>query len=119
MRTLARLTALVVLAFTAGSCGGSGGAPSPCTPTGSTATVEMQDFAFSPTCIQVAAGGTLRLSNTGDAPHTFTVRGTEVSEQAGAGDDADVSLAGVAAGTYSVYCAFHLQMTATLQVVTG
>ncbi len=40
--------------------------------------VELADFAFRPDCLSADAGATIALENTGDAPHTFTVEGTDV-----------------------------------------
>jgi plastocyanin len=113
---LVRISLLGALVLAGAACGGDD-APPPCTAAGPTDTVELQDFAFSPTCIEAPAGSTIHLTNDGDAPHSFTVDGADASADVDAGETADVSLDGVAAGTYEVHCVYHPQMTATLNVV--
>jgi plastocyanin len=115
MRTLRTLPIVVMLCLGALSCSGSK-APESCTPTGPTQTVGMKDYAFEPTCIGAASGTHLTLQNTGAAPHTFTIHGTAIDQHVDAGAGAEVSLAGVAPGTYAVVCTIHPQMTATLVV---
>jgi plastocyanin len=119
MRRLPRacLVASIVLAGVA--CSGSSDSPEPCTPAGPTATVDLQDFVFAPTCIQATAGGSLHLDNTGDALHSFTVEETDATADVAGGEQGDLALTGVAAGTYAVICTYHPQMTATLEVVAG
>ena len=56
------------------------------------------------------------LENTGDAPHTFTVEGTDVDVEVDAGSSAEVTLSSVEPGTYSVTCTLHPQMEATLTI---
>ncbi len=56
------------------------------------------------------------LQNTGSTEHTFTVNGTAIDEKLDGGASGQVSLAGIAPGTYAVVCTLHPQMTATLQV---
>ena len=108
---------LVVLITCAGavSCSGSK-APESCTPSGPTQTVDLQDFAYAPTCIGAASGSHLTLQNTGAAPHTFTINGTPLDQKVDAGAGAEASLDGIAPGTYQVTCNYHPQMTATLVV---
>jgi plastocyanin len=78
--------------------------------------VDLQDFAFSPTCIGAAAGTRLTVQNTGAVPHTFTVHGTSIDQRVDAGSGAEVSLESVAPGGYQVVCTLHPQMAATLVV---
>jgi plastocyanin len=117
--TALRLPLVACLLLAGVACSGSAGTPASCTPTGPTATVELKDYAFAPTCIQGTAGGTLALSNTGDALHSFKVTGTAVLQTVESGATGEASLAGVAPGTYAVMCTFHPQMVATLVVVAG
>lgn len=110
--------ALVVLALLllATTCQGSDEPPEPCTDPISATTVELADFSFRPDCLSADAGATITLDNTGDAPHTFTVEGTEVDVDLDAGSSAEATLSGVEPGTYAVTCTFHPQMEATLTV---
>lgn len=114
MRT-ARSTLLALIVLLP-ACQGDAAPPPPCAdPVGAT-TIELADFAFRPDCLSVDAGATITLDNTGDAPHTFTVGGTDVDVSVDAGSSADANLSGVEAGTYAVTCTFHPQMEATLTV---
>ena len=106
---------LAVLLLTA--CGGDGAdTPEGCTDPVAATTVELADFAFRPDCLSADAGATISLDNTGDAPHTFTVTGTDVDFDVDAGTAVDAHLSGVEPGTYAVTCTYHPQMDATLTV---
>ena len=98
------------------ACGGGGGQPSACASPVEARTVRLADFAFRPDCLTAAEGGTIRLEDTGQAPHTFTVEGTTVDLNLAAGTTTEASLSGVDPGRYAVTCTFHAQMTATLTV---
>ncbi len=105
----------ILLLLTA--CGGAGaeapeGSPDPVPPP----TVELADFAFRPDCLSAEAGATITLDNTGDAPHTFTVTGTDVDFDLDAGVSIEARLSGVEPGSYTVTCTYHPQMEATLTV---
>jgi plastocyanin len=115
MRTLTSLLVLLMLCVAGISCSSSK-APSGCSPSGPTQTVDLKDFAFEPSCIGAPAGATLPLQNSGSTEHTFTVDGTEIDEKLDGGAGGQASLAGIAPGTYAVVCTLHPQMTATLQV---
>jgi plastocyanin len=115
MRVFRSLIVATMLCAGAASCSGSK-APESCTPTGPTQTVDLHDFAFSPTCIGASTGAHLVLQNTGAAKHTFTIPTTSVDQSVEPGAGAEASLQGIAAGTYHVVCTIHPQMTATLVV---
>lgn len=76
---------------------------------GSELDLELDDFYFSPTFIKVAAGGTvtLRLTNEGEAPHTFTIDSLGVDEEVPAGETADVEVEVPDSGATAWYCRFH------------
>ena len=97
------------------ACGG-GAPPTACASPVEARTVRLADFAFRPDCLTAREGGTIRLENTGQAPHTFTVEGTTVDLDLPAGATTEASLSGVDPGRYAVTCTFHPQMTATLTV---
>jgi plastocyanin len=97
------------------SCSGSK-PPESCAPSGPTQTVQLQDYSFSPACIGAPVGTRLVLQNTGATKHTFTISNTPVNETVDAGAGAEVTLTGLAPGTYPVVCTIHPQMTATLVV---
>jgi plastocyanin len=112
---VAVIAALVLLT----ECGGDEAPPEACSDPVDATTVELADFAFRPDCLSVEASTmpmTFALENIGDAPHTFTVTGTDVDINVDAGASVDVSLSGLEPGTYAVTCTFHPQMEATLTV---
>jgi plastocyanin len=112
---IARLV-LFILVILLPACEGEGAPPKACTdPIGAT-TVELADFAFRPDCLSADPEATIRLENTGDAPHTFTVTGTDVDVSVDAGASDEASLSGVEPGTYAVTCTYHPQMVASLTV---
>ncbi|MGI8616303.1 MAG: cupredoxin domain-containing protein [Actinomycetota bacterium] len=105
----------ILLLLTA--CGGDeANPPEGCTDPVAATTVELADFAFRPDCLSADAGATITLDNTGDAPHTFTVTGTDVDFDLDAGSSVDARLSGVEPGAYVVTCTYHPQMEATLTV---
>jgi plastocyanin len=107
---------LVALAAIVPACDGETAPPEPCTDPAPATSVELADFAFRPDCLSADAGATIALDNTGDAPHTFTVEGTDVDVDVDAGSSGQVDLGTVDPGTYTVTCTFHPQMEATLTV---
>ena len=113
-----KIAGLFLLALTAllPACEGDSAPPDPCTDPDPATSVELADFAFRPDCLAVDTGATISLDNTGDAPHTFTLEGTDVDVDVDAGSSAEADLGTVDAGTYAVTCTFHPQMTATLTV---
>jgi len=98
------------------ACDGDAAEPDPCTDPAPATSVDLADFVFEPDCLSADAGATVTLENVGDAPHTFTVAGTDVDVSVDAGSSEDASLSGVDPGTYTVTCTFHPQMEATLTV---
>ena len=98
------------------ACGGDETPPAACSDPVDATTVELSDFAFRPNCLSADAGATITLENTGDAPHTFTVEGTDVDVEVDPGSSAEASLSGAESGTYAVTCTLHPQMEATLTV---
>jgi plastocyanin len=109
---VAVIAALVLLP----ACGGDETPPEGCSDPVDATTVELSDFAFRPNCLSADAGATITLENTGDAPHTFTVEGTDVDVEVDPGSSAEARLAGADPGTYAVTCTLHPQMEATLTV---
>jgi plastocyanin len=107
---------LLALMLLLPACGGDDAPPEPCTDPAPATTVELADFAFRPDCLSADVGATITLDNTGDAPHTFTVDGTDIDFSVDAGTSVDASLSGVDPGTYAVTCTFHPQMEATLTI---
>ena len=111
----------------AGGAYGGGGATS--TPSGAggggeddggggeeAATVQVNNFLFAPSDIEVAAGSEIEVKNgNANTPHTFTVEGTNIDLELSPMDSEDVTI-DLDPGSYDVICRFHGQMTASLTV---
>jgi plastocyanin len=79
-------------------------------------TVQVNNFLFAPSNIEVAAGSEIEVKNgNANTPHTFTVEGTNIDLELSPMDSEDVTI-DVDPGSYDVICRFHGQMTATLTV---
>ena len=86
--------------------------------------VHLREFAVEPKQISVAVGGTLQVMNTGTMPHNLAVKDTTLAtKMIDAGGSENLSLAGLSAGTYTVFCEVpgHEQagMVATLNIGGG
>ena len=79
-------------------------------------TVQVNNFLFAPSDIEVAAGSEIEVKNgNANTPHTFTVEGTDIDLELSPMDSEDVTI-DLDPGSYDVICRFHGQMTATLTV---
>jgi len=107
---------LITLTLLLPACDGDSASPEQCTDPTPATSVELADFAFRPDCLAVDPEATISLENTGDAPHTFTVDGTDLDVNVDAGGSDDLRFDGVDPGTYAVTCTYHPQMTATITV---
>jgi plastocyanin len=76
-------------------------------------TVAIVDFAFEPQTLQVPVGTTVVWTNEGEAPHTVTGDPLD-SGTLNAGDSFQFTFN--TAGTVDYVCAFHAQMTGTIEV---
>jgi plastocyanin len=118
--TAMTMTAGVVLGLAA--CGGSA-------PTGSagseSATVEAQDFKFSPSTLTLPVNATVNLAvkNTGSVHHNFSVKELGVNKDVEApGTSATVTFTTKTDATYTFYCEYHRDskgMKGTLTVGSG
>ena len=74
------------------------------------------NFAFSPTAIEVKAGDEISIENaTSGTPHTFTIDGTDVDVTLTPGEVSEAAI-DLDPGTYDFHCRFHAVMTGTLTV---
>ncbi len=80
----------------AGSGGGGSTAPS-------TLAVTLADFSLDPGSAEIAAGGTISLTNEGAVQHDLVV-GVANSEMVEAGAEGELVLTDVAPGDYTMYC---------------
>lgn len=113
MRTRMVLAA-AALAVVAAACSGGEEAPECVNPTAG-AEMQLLDFEFAPTCLEVA-GDRVSLPNDGETLHTFTIPDTEIDVQVDAGEEGSADLRGLAAGTYEVLCTLHPQMVAAVRI---
>lgn len=86
--------------------------------------VELTEMAIAPGQLEVAANGTMEITNSGDIAHDLVVDGTDVATpMIDPGDTATLDLASLDPGTHTVYCSVpgHRQagMEATLVVGGG
>ncbi|MBI1885170.1 MAG: cupredoxin family copper-binding protein [Chloroflexi bacterium] len=78
-------------------------------------TVEIRDFTFTPGNLTVDAGTRITWVNRDSAPHTATDRAGDW-DTGGLDKDESASLVFDSPGTYSYYCVYHPDMTASLKV---
>jgi plastocyanin len=86
--------------------------------------VALTEFAIEPGAITVAEGGTLHVENEGSTPHNVAVVGQDAATaDIAGGASAELSLAGLPAGEYTVICTIagheSAGMTAPLTIVAG
>ncbi|HVF04727.1 MAG TPA: cupredoxin domain-containing protein [Frankiaceae bacterium] len=74
-----------------------------------TLAMDLGDFYFAPTYVTAAPGTklTIALTNSGKAPHTFTVQSPNVDVSVEAGGTGTASLTLPSSGTLAFYCRFH------------
>ena len=84
---------------------------------GPTTTITAKDFSFTPTGVDLTAGGnTLKVTNSGSAKHNLTVEGLKVNQDLPPGETQTVSIT-AKPGTYKFHCEYHpTQMTGTITV---
>lgn len=96
------------VASAAPSSGGSGAA-------GGAGSVTIQNFAFQPATLDVAAGTTVTWTNQDSAQHTVTADdGSFGSDKLGTGSTFTHTFS--APGTYTYHCSIHASMKATITV---
>jgi plastocyanin len=114
--TKALLATVLVFGLTGAACGGGG--DSNCTSQTAaklTGTLEIKNFSFNPSCVTVASGATISLSNSDPRGHAFTVKGTDVDVAVAYNGGVGEATA-PAPGTYDFYCRLHPEMTGTIIV---
>ena len=123
----AMILAVLVAVFTVVAC--SGDETEPVEETGSpaaaeqqgcdspveTATIQIADLAFDPSCIELPAGtDTLATENTDDTDHTFTIAEINLNTEIGPGADVGVDVGAINDGVWAFRCTIHPQMTGFL-----
>jgi manganese oxidase len=94
------------------------------TAAGDAATVSLSEFAIEPTSVEVAAGGTLQVTNDGSADHDLAIHDTDVQTPIlSAGDTETLDISSLEPGEYEMYCTIpgHEEsgMSATLTITEG
>jgi plastocyanin len=71
--------------------------------------LETRDFFFSPKALTGEPGqeATITVSNTGEAPHTFTIKDLDVDEELQPGDETEVTVTFPDSGSVEFICRFH------------
>ena len=122
---------LLVCAAALAACGGSGSspaasaaasaaapseaAPSEAPPAGAGDAVTIQNFAFAPASLSVAAGTTVTWTNNDTAPHTATAD-DGAFDSSSIAPGATFSQAFDTVGMFAYHCSIHPNMTATIEV---
>ena len=117
LRTILAAGALLALASACSSDEPSAPPPACDTPQ-DVESVAMGEFFYEPVCLQAENGATIEVVNEGDAPHTYTVEGTDLESNLGPHDTGELTFEGLTPGTvYEVTCDYHSNMTAALKAV--
>ena len=117
LRSLARVgTFVAVIALATVSCGGDT-TDTTAQPgsSGSTASVTIDNFAFTPATLNVALGSTVTWRNAQGVPHTVTGDASEF-DSAELPQDAEFSQSFDTAGEFAYHCEIHPNMKGTVVV---
>jgi plastocyanin len=96
-----------------GSTGGTSGGTAPAAGGTSAVAVSLQNFAFNPSTIDVAVGGTVTFTNNDSATHDVVGDSFDSGPMA---QGATFSQKFPTAGTFPIHCSIHPSMTATVNV---
>ena len=69
--------------------------------------VDMEELVFNPETTQLAAGGTLLLTNSDMFVHDFTLKAFDIAVTIGPGSEALIDIPTAPAGTYDYLCTLH------------
>lgn len=123
MRSKRVFVMLAMVAMLGAACGGddspSGDGAVTDTGGGSATTLTASNFAFDPSSLSAATGGTIEFSNEDDTEHNFTVEDLGIDEDAEGGESTTIDLGDAAAGSYDFFCKYHKDsdgMTGTLEI---
>jgi plastocyanin len=72
------------------------------------ADLEMQDFVFAPSCLEMSTEQGLRIHNEGENEHNFNVEGFGgLDVDVAPGDENNTEATGLNAGEYTFFCKYH------------
>jgi plastocyanin len=118
----ALVAAIVAIAGCSGSSGSSSSTPSSSGGSGASAgsgsgssavTVSLKNFAFDPSSIDVAVGGSVTFVNNDSVAHDVVCDGWDSGQMA---PGATYAHTFATAGTFPIHCSIHPQMTASVTV---
>ena len=115
MRRGALAAALALVVASAAACF-SDRPTAPDSPGGGGTSVTIENFAYVPPALTVAAGATVTWTNSDDAPHTVTADDGSSFDSNLLGHGGTFQLPAPAPGTYAYHCAVHPFMKGTLTV---
>ena len=78
--------------------------------------VTTADFAFAPTDVSVAVGGSIELTNEDDTKHSLTAEEAGIDQDVDAGGSTTVDVADAEPGSYDFICKYHPDMKGTLEI---
>ncbi len=118
MRDLRRIAIVVILASLIALVGCAAAPPTPAGSTGggtapSSVSVSLKSFAFNPSDIQVAVGGTVTFTNNDSTAHTVT---GDTFDSGPIAPGASFSHTFDTAGTIPIHCTIHPSMKASVTV---
>lgn len=109
------MLSLMVLTLFAGLTG-CGGSSSTSTPTGSTESVSIEEYAFTPADLTIAKGTTVKFSNGDSTNHTATATDSSVLDTGTIAPGKSKTVSFERPGTFQYFCAFHPFMKGTITV---
>ena len=71
---------------------------------GTQTAVSLSEFAIAPGPLEVASGGSLLVTNDGNAVHDLAVEGGDATPQLNPGDQAELEVSSLEPGEYAVFC---------------
>ena len=123
MRYKRLVVVLACVAMLGAACGGDdaddAGGPTEGGSDGGAQSVSLtaSDFAFDPTELSAASGGSIEFTNEDDAEHNFTAEDAGINEDVDPSGSVSIDLTDVEAGSYEFFCEYHPDtMTGTLEV---
>lgn len=116
-KTLVFLSVIIMAAFTFSGCSSNKAKvnPNPATPS---ATVSIENFAFSPATVNIKVGQSVMWTNKDSAPHTATELGN-LFDSGSLATNQSFSFTFHTAGTYTYHCLIHSMMANATVVVTN
>jgi plastocyanin len=91
-------------------------APTVAAPAAQEAPVDIREFEFSPSTVEISVGDTVTWTNQGTVPHTATAERRDILQSGAIAPGASFSQVFNEAGEFPYFCEFHPNMTGTIVV---